>query len=324
MPPNRRGFSVIELLVVIAIIGLLLALLLPAVQNARSAARAVQCRNNLKQIAFATLSFHDARGAFPPAQIMFRPADPPSLQCGRESVTWFVRILPYLEQANFERQWDYRTMFPDHPEDVRRRPVPLYLCPERRAADNAVSESATVTFTAACGCFGPQDFLGGATGDYAGNHGDLSPGAWGFTGDFYWGGQGTGVLINSRAFCVDEEPRDWIDKLTLKDVIDGTSNTFLVGEMHVPRGRLNQYPENGSIYDGWHFAFSSRIGGKGVPLASSPTYIDSRQYSFGSWHNGVCHFALTDGSVRAVKNSIDELVLGRLCHRHDGEVVGDY
>jgi hypothetical protein len=319
-----RGVTIVELLVVVAILGAMLAVLLPAVQQARAAARAAQCRDHLKQIGLAVHGFHEAARALPPAQIMYRPVDPLSAQCGRESVTWLVRILPYLDETTFAASWNARMTFPEHPEDVRRRAIPLYLCPERRSVANATCAPATVTFTAACGCSGPQSFLGGATGDYAGNHGTLAPGVFGSVTDFYWGGQGNGVLINSRALCADDRPREWIDRLRLKDVTDGLSKTILAGELHVPRGRLNQYPENGSIYDGSHFPFSSRLGGRGVPLASSADFIDSRQYTFGSWHRGACQFALADGSVHVIDVGIDELVLERLCSRYDGEVVGAF
>ncbi|MCA9074716.1 MAG: DUF1559 domain-containing protein [Planctomycetaceae bacterium] len=321
---GRSAFTSIELLVVIAIIAILMALLLPAVQQARAAARRTQCKNNLKQIALATHHFHDTYDAFPPGRIMWRPADPVEFSCGREYPSWFVRILPFIEQANLAHEWDVRIPFQQHDEDTRHQPVSVFLCPERRGIDSASCETSSVVITASCGCQGLQQFYGGATGDYAGNHGDLSPGAFGFTTDFYWGGLGTGVLIGSRAFCADNTPRDWIDKIRIRDITDGTSNTMLVGEAHVQRDKLNVVPDNGCIYDGWHFSFSTRIGGPGVPLATGPDYVDTRLYSFGSWHPGVCNFALSDGSVRAVSNAIDVELFGRLCNRKDGEVIGHF
>ena len=321
---GNHGFTLIELLVVIAIIGILLALLLPAVQQAREAARSTQCKNNLKQIAVATTSFHDTYGAYPPARIMWRPGDPQELSCGRGSVTWFVRILPFLEQASLRKLWDPTLPFADHDEEIRNKALPIYLCPSRRSVDKAQCQTVTATITASCGCQGEQTFIGGATGDYAGNHGDFSPGAYGFTTDFYWGGLGTGVLIGSRAFCADGTPRDWIDKIRMRDVLDGTTNTFLAGEAHLNPGGFNQAPEDGCVYDGWHFSFSTRIGGPEVPLASGPDFIDTRLYSFGSIHPGRCHFALCDGSVRSVATSVDSELFGHLCNRNDGKTVGKF
>ena len=321
---RNRGFTLIEVLVVIAIMGILMALILPAVQSSREAARTTVCKNNLKQIALATLSFHDTHKAFPPARIMWRPGDPPELSCGRGSVTWFVRILPFLEQKDLRGLWDPTIPFADHDEEIRNKALPIFICPTRRSIDHARCPTNTTTVTASCGCSGLQTFIGGATGDYAGNHGDLSPGAYGFTTDFYWGGYGTGVLIGSRAFCVNGQPRDWIDKIKLKDIPDGSTNTILVGEAHINPGGLNQTPEDGCIYDGWHFSFSTRIGGVGVPITRGPDDVDTRLYSFGSIHSERCHFALTDGSVRAVSTRIDEELFGRLCHREDGKHVGKF
>ena len=322
--PQRSGFTIIELLVVVAIIGVLIALILPAVQQTREAARSTQCKNNLKQISLATLNFHDTYRAFPPARIMPRPGDPPQLSCGRGSVTWFVRILPFLDQGNLRGLWDPTIPFASHDADTRNKALPIFMCPTRRSVDGAKCPTTTTPVSASCGCSGLQTFIGGATGDYAGNHGDISPGAFGFTTDFYWGGYGTGVLIGSRAFCVAGQPRDWIDKVKLKDVTDGSTNTILVGEAHLNPGGLNRTPEDGCIYDGWHFSFSTRIGGPGVKLAPSPDYVDTRLYSFGSIHSGRCHFALSDGSVRAISTDINEDLFGQLCNRKDGDHVDGF
>src|SRR5262245_17985795 len=91
---HRRGFTLIELLVVIAIIGVLIALLLPAVQQAREAARRIQCTNNLKQIGLAMHNYHDTVGSFPPARK------------GCCWGTWNIFILPYIEQASLYNAWN--------------------------------------------------------------------------------------------------------------------------------------------------------------------------------------------------------------------------
>ncbi len=101
----RDGFTLIELLVVIAIIGVLVGLLLPAVQAARESARATQCKNNLKQIALVTESFHDSWQAYPPARYQPRPGDPSDMSCGGQETTWLVRIMPFLEQTAAGKRW---------------------------------------------------------------------------------------------------------------------------------------------------------------------------------------------------------------------------
>ena len=88
----RSGFTLIELLVVIAIIAMLIALLLPAVQQAREAARRSQCRNNLKQMGLAIQNFHDVKGTLPSSRL------------GPQHASWFVQILPYLDQVNLYKQ----------------------------------------------------------------------------------------------------------------------------------------------------------------------------------------------------------------------------
>jgi prepilin-type N-terminal cleavage/methylation domain-containing protein len=101
---SRSGFTLIELLVVITIIGVLVGLLLPAVQKVREAANQIRCQNNLKQLAVAVHGYHDAQGSFPPGLHMGV-----NIGGGRyaEGTTWMVELLPYIEQDNLHHQWDY-------------------------------------------------------------------------------------------------------------------------------------------------------------------------------------------------------------------------
>ena len=332
LPKFPRGFTLIELLVVIAIIGILVGLLLPAVQSAREAARAAQCKNHLRQIGIATQLFHETYRAFPPARYQPRPGDPPGMDCGGEQTTWLVRIMPFLEQSAAADQWDYSQPYANHPPAVREQTLAVYTCPSRRSPANAVGKgllTATTTnwITTPCGCRIPVASAGstavsGAVGDYGGNHGDLSPGSFGLPTDFYYGGNGTGTIISSRARCNGAMPLDWIDRITHKDVADGLSNTFLAGEMHVPLGKLGQAPEDAFIFNGDHVFNLSRVGGPTVPIVADKHSTGNSLVAWGSWHPGVCHFALADGSVRAVATTIDTEILGNLCNRRDGQVVG--
>lgn len=326
---DRRGFTIIELLVVITIIGLLIALLLPAVQQARAAARKAQCSNNLKQLTLATHGFHDINGAFPPARLVLdvpRASNDTGTLIGLDEPSWLVRLLPLLEQTALHQQWDEYQTYGLAPQSARNQALPVFLCPERHSADNAVIGDETVTILFPCGCpGGTQTVPGGAVADYAANHGDLSPGAVGQPTDFYWGGNGTGVIISSRPMGdLSLIKRDWRDKVRMADITDGTSNTLLIGESHVPRGEENKTPYNGPAYFGRHLTNHSRIGGPGVPLAHHRNDQRANLYSFGSSHAGIVQFALADGSVRGVSTAISTRLLGHLANRHDGETVGEF
>ncbi len=196
----QRGFTLVELLVVIAIIGILVGLLLPAVQSIRRAARNTQCLNNLRQIGLACMNFEGANKAFPPAMLgaldgTFEAEN--FLPVGYAS--WFVRILPFVEQSVLYDEWNMDAIFDKQTDAAKTTPVDLYICPERRGLSEAVGESMEITISAPCGCPAGTRFVSGAAlGDYAGNAGDLSPGATGAPTDFYQPGQGTGVLITCR------------------------------------------------------------------------------------------------------------------------------
>lgn len=171
--------------------------------------------------------------------------------------------------------------------------------------------------------------------------GDTSPGATGGPDDFYWPGKGTGVLIAasptrksrttplppgrevevfaaSRGFIAAEVWNGWDLKIAMTDVNDGTSNTIMVGESHVPTGQLNQAPENGPAYFGRHFSHFSRIAGPGVPLAHGPNDTRGTPLSFGSNHSGGVQFVFVDGSVKMISTSISSKVMGHLSTRSEG------
>lgn len=135
---RRRGFTLVELLVVIAIIGLLVALLLPAVNSARTTARSVHCKNNLRQLGLATLLYENAERHFPPARFQPRPGDD-KRQCGGEGVSWIVHVLPHMEETPFADEWYIHRDFIDHPEEVRMQTLDLLVCPERRSASDAIA-----------------------------------------------------------------------------------------------------------------------------------------------------------------------------------------
>ncbi len=324
MKRNTSGFTLVELLVVIAIIGILIGLLLPAVQNVREAARRTECLNNVRQIGLATASFHDSYEAFPPARLFPKWDGLPPYHRGWSEPSWFVRILPYVEQDNFYQQWNLSAPYQEQePGEIVGQVISTFVCPARRSTSNAQAPGGmqTVDVTAPCGCGGwiQVEVVGGATGDYAGNHGDLSPGSIGAPTDFYWGGNGTGVLISSRAKEQNDGRLNWVDKIRYSTIKDGASNTILAGELHVHYDSLNTIPFNGPIYNGEDLAAFTRIGGPGVPLRSGgelPTGV----LGFGSWHPGICNFVFTDGSTQSLALTTDTVTLGQMCNRADFQV----
>ena len=317
---DSDAFTLVELLVVIAIIGSLVALLLPAVQSTREAARLLQCKNHLKSIGLAAIHHHDALLAFPPARLRARN-DFDENACETTQVSWLVRIMPYLEESSAFEKWDLYGKFEEHNESTREYVPESFVCPTRRSVHEAVISSGTISrevfFGCGCSSFERIKLIGGAVGDYGANHGDYTGGSYGEELSYWRGGNGTGVIISSRPRCNADGPVNWIDRIRIKDLVDGTSNTALAGEMHIPHGRLAQYPENGPMYNGKDLPAFARIGGEGIPLARGPNDTSVPVIGFGSWHSGVCPFVLADGSVRLVDNFVDSAVLQSLCRRND-------
>ncbi len=133
-------------------------------------------------------------------------------------------------------------------------------------------------------------------------------------------------MINTCRGVFDSEGNltlNWKDKVALKDINDGTSNTILAGELHIPLDSFNLAPMNGAIFSGQELESHTRVGGPGAPLLSDSTPA-GQIFGFGSSHPGVTNFVFADGSNRSIKSSCDTVLLGRLCHRADGELLSDY
>ena len=166
---RHKGFTLVELLVVIAVIGILIGLLLPAVQKAREAANRLSCANNLKQISLAMHHYHVDYGKLPPRARLAGPSDANN----GAGATWAVLIMPYLEQDNLYNQWSLSARYYDQNETARRASVRIYFCPTRRSAGSAPDSSTS----------GDQSILAdgslasnvpGGLGDYAVNLGTMS------------------------------------------------------------------------------------------------------------------------------------------------------
>ena len=279
-PGGHRGFTLVELLVVIAIIGTLVGLLLPAVQAAREAARRMSCTNNLKQIGLAVTLHHDARKSFPSGR---NTRD-------NTGVSWAFRILPYMEESNIAN--GYRAQFRcDAPENAAamRTAVGTFYCPSRRPpfADRNFDNDNS-----------PPLVTGVAAGsDYAANAGTY----------FNYSPNSSGGIDARQA-----GPIHTFSKVTAAQVTDGLSQTFAIGDKHIPpsdpswRSDMVQYWQGDlAIFAADNPNTQFRDTARG--LASSSRDTNARK--FGSLHPGVTNFVFLDGHVDAIANEIDLDVL---------------
>ena len=317
---QKKAFTLVELLVVIAIIGILIALLLPAVQAAREAARRMQCANHLKQIGLAVHGFHDATRWLPVSRVACHHG------------TWATELWPYIEQTASSEQWDPELSFQYQPPANKQVQIASYYCPSRRSPPQ-LSEPAHEVWVGS-----PAE--SGALGDYAGCMGDGYDGLNNNRDIFNLAGssgKSRGAMLSVHEVtsirCGGTRP-NWLytghtPALKISDITDGTSHTFLIGEKHVPPKLLwghlwdPKFPSvivgDNSIYNGEQAMTVCRYAGTGFPLALSPT--DPFDSNFGSSHPGVCQFVMVDGSVQTLSTEIDTAILDLLANRHDGEPI---
>jgi prepilin-type N-terminal cleavage/methylation domain-containing protein/prepilin-type processing-associated H-X9-DG protein len=310
MPHMRRGFTLIELLVVIAIIGVLIGLLLPAVQKVREAAARVKCTNNLKQMGLALHNYQAARGYFPPGYTSNFP-----YVNGESDMApgwgWATYILPYMEQDNLYRQLDLTQ--PVQSYASIQTTIPMYLCPSDLVPDAGVQ--VLDQFSTLICLAGPSSYAACCGGDES----DVSDPT------------GLGVFYrNSRT------------KIT--DILDGTSQTFMIGEralgnsLGIWAGAIN----NGTIQRGPINKNPGTSTGTAPCLVLSHCHLVNTQGDadgglddFSSQHPGGANVLFADGSVHFIRNvpsdnpdgsyTADSIILQALGTRAHGEVVpGDW
>ncbi|MGB7328690.1 MAG: DUF1559 domain-containing protein [Rubripirellula sp.] len=306
---ERTALTMIELLVVISIIGVMMALLLPAVQASRESARQTKCLNNLKQIGLAIHNFESQRKELPPS----RNYD--------HFTSWAFLILPQMEQTALPDQWDDQLKYYYQSDTARLTQIPFYYCPSRRDA-NVISTAGDDIMSP----YETSNHVPGTVSDYACSAGHGPAGIWNWihsNGAFI---MGDGVTDPPTAPAGNFPPPQsrlvtWKSRTTFASITDGNSNTIFVGEKHVRPSGQGISPEDGAIYNGDHPANFSRCGGPGYPLARFPT--DRFETNFGSYHVGGVNFVFGDGSVRTLNTHISTDVLGKLTNRNDHEVVTD-
>jgi prepilin-type N-terminal cleavage/methylation domain-containing protein len=319
-PRSQRAFTLVELLVVIAIIGVLVALLLPAVQSAREAARRTQCSNQLRQVAIAAHNVHDVTGYFPSGH-----------KCTYDGSTQvyysncFIQILPYIEQQALFNQYD-DTVPNIHPNNkfVREQFVQTYSCP----AELKPKQLLTPETQAPTGGTGNIQYM---TSTYKGMSGVS------FNADNVWAGYPSEVNYN-----LTQNPgirgilhTDWTTGCRperMANVTDGTSNTLMFGE----RSTRTHHPSSAGFSRGTFWANGFNL--YALSAAETPTatlladydLCKSRvsnenfcKYGWGSFHPQIINFVYGDGSLRSVKTTIDMTIFDAQATIGNGETIAD-
>ncbi len=309
---RRLGFTLIELLVVIAIIGVLIGLLLPAVQKVREAANRTRCQNNLKQMGIALHNFHSSRDFLPPLALTA-----PNVQLGITGTTpsssFIPFLLPYIEQNAIAAMYDLNLpWYHANNRTAATTQLKMLLCP------SMPGENRFDKYTGVTGY--PTGTAYGAVTDYAPLSGGISGQTFlwqlrvnGLTDAYNYGSCNSGLLR---------------DKVTpFSHILDGTSNTIVVGECG---GRTDQYLEKakqgvylmgawarpevvispqGSLFDG-------------SSVSSGPCTMNcTNTYNLYSFHVGGSNFLFADGSVHFIADTVSWQTLARLMTRDSSEVV---
>jgi prepilin-type N-terminal cleavage/methylation domain-containing protein/prepilin-type processing-associated H-X9-DG protein len=300
---KRNGFTLIELLVVTAIIGILIAMLLPAVQMVRESGRRTVCSNNVRQLALGFMNFESSHGQLPIGLRSFEPSSGSgsgSASTRYYGMSWITRILPFIEQ---------NAMWENALEDYRHSPIPFRSHRGMQTVLNSVT------------C--PSDPVAGEL-------------QWTHEGRLvactnYLGVNGTNYRTRDGVFTYDEPIR-------LAEIGDGQSNTLLIGERPpspdfcygwwyaTGQGSIS----TGDVTLGVAELNPSKSGGASTYLEDCPsgpysyTAGNNEQCDalhFWSWHSGGANFALADGSVRLIRYSISAATLQALATRAGGETA---
>ncbi len=293
---------------VITIIGILIALLLPAVQAAREAARQVQCKNHLKQIGLALHNYAMAVGAFPPGIIMdniYNRDYIAEATNGRHGTSWMLHILPYLEQQALYDRWDFTTNVRGNAA-VAQTDIAAFYCPSRRSGvrseDVPLGSLVFSNWTAGGNDYGGCIGYGNCFADGPRTHAFFS---W----DWIVHGGGYFTDIGRETVGIFSP----FGSVAFRDISDGTSHTIMTGEVQ----RLyHETLTHRFSHDGW------ALGGAATLLCNINGVINCEHFEVpGSDHPGGAHFGMADGSVCFISNYIDGSTLWHMSSYGGGEIV---
>lgn len=333
MSRRNRAFTLIELLVVIAIIAVLIALLLPAVQQAREAARRSQCKNNLKQMGLALHNYHDTAQMFPPALVSSGRYNNATYTPVLNTTGW-VLLLPYLDQAPMYNMYNFnvpssvsnpygRPLAGGAATDTTNQPVystklAVHVCPSdpaQGAEFNRLPNTQSDFYTANRVRRSSYLFSSGDTHDYSQ--------AFGYFSGLTYSDSSSGTTVQMTyqgAFGNDGGAR-------IAEIIDGTSNTILVGECKQIK------PGTSSLFGpfwgaGVHTCCHMYTPGNNALFTVNAKYNASGdQYAWGtgSYHVGGAHYLMGDGAVRFISENINYFSVFRYLTRiSDRQVVGEF
>ena len=294
----KHGFTLVELLVVITIIGILIALLLPAVQAAREAARRMSCSNNLKQIGLGLHLHHEAHRCLPDGWTGYDPSNDTPLFYGEPGWGWAARIMPFVEQLNLYDTLMHVDLPVTDPQNqvARETVIRMFRCPSDSGLDVSELGGHTVATSNYVGVFGAAEL-----------HDAVQ-------------------AVASGGQCVGDGVFYHNSRLRLADIRDGLSQTFMAGERAVkavPLGEGSTAVED--YYSTWVGLFPeaphspARLVGV---AASPPNATTDEPHNFSSYHSTGTHFLSADGSVRLISEYIDMNAYHALCTRDNGDIVG--
>jgi len=295
---NRRnvsGFTLVELLVVIAIIGILIGMLLPAVQQVREAARRTDCSNKSRQLGLAVLNYESANGEFPPGWIVNGNSGSSSDLTGWG---WNSLVLPFLEAENLSQQINFRGAV-DADEDIIAEVLPFLLCTSDPDAE-ILSLDTEIQNVGSSGGSGTNNAPQNSGGD------SLMVARSNYSGVF-------GVLD------VSEDPRNGNgmffanSDVGFRDLRDGSSNTMMIGERRNDLGAVTW----SGVFPGVDEPFARIVGASD----ESPNAANENFENFRSYHPGGINVTLADGSTPFISENIDEATFQALASTAGGEVV---